>query len=224
MMVARMSTDWSGPVTARLFFAGMLLIPALVFAGPTISLNGLFKGRAVLVINGNTHLLKVGDTSPEGVTLVASDGKQAVVEADGKRMTLSLSRQIGSDYSAPRSTEVRIPRGENGHYFVGGSINGRRVEFMVDTGATSIAMNIHEAERLGINFRRGVPQAVSTAGGMVNSFRVQLDKITIGGITLRRINAVVVLGDYPQEVLLGNSFLSRVEMNEQQGVLVLQSK
>lgn len=207
-----------------LFWLGALCGGIPVLAAPDVKLNGLFKGRAVLVIDGSTRVLKVGETSPEGVKLISSHKAEAVVEIEGIQQTLKLSRQIGSGYSARQGSEVRIPRDRRGHYFVGGAINGRRVEFMVDTGATSIAMNRDEAKRLGIDYSNGIFQKLSTAGGLVESYQVQLNKVTIGGITLRLIDAVVVMGDYPTEVLLGNSFLNRVQISEQQGVLVLRSR
>ena len=197
---------------------------SVCWAAPDIRVNGLFAGSAVLVINGKQRLLKKGQTSPEGVTLIESDSRQAVLEVDGRQMTLGLSNQISSSFKAAEVAEVRIPRADNGHYFVSGFINGRPVDFMVDTGATSIAMNLHHAEQLGVNFRRGNKSTASTAGGMVNTYHVPLDKLTIGNITLRQVDATVVIGDFPSQVLLGNSFLSQVEMTEEEGVMVLRTK
>ncbi|MEZ5530325.1 MAG: TIGR02281 family clan AA aspartic protease [Porticoccaceae bacterium] len=201
-----------------------LIAATACWASPDISVNGLFGGRAVLVINGKQRLLKQGQTSPEGVTLIESDSQKAVLEVDGQRITLGLSERISSSFQAAEIAEVRIPRSENGHYFVSGFINGRPVDFMVDTGATSIAMNLHHAEQLGVNFRRGRKGAASTAGGMVSAYHVPLEKLTIGNITLHQVEATVVIGDFPSEVLLGNSFLSRVEMSEEEGVMVLRTK
>lgn len=210
------------------FAVALMLIGAMsasiCLAAPDIRVNGLFGGSAVLVINGKQRLLKKGQTSPEGVTLIESDSRRAVLEVDGRQMTLGLSDQISSSFKAAEVAEVRIPRADNGHYFVSGFINGRPVDFMVDTGATSIAMNLHHAEQLGVNFRRGNKGSASTAGGMVNTYHVPLDKLVIGNITLHQVDATVVIGDFPSQVLLGNSFLSRVEMTEEEGVMVLRTK
>lgn len=199
-----------------------------LFASPCwaadIRVNGLFGGSAVLVINGKQRLLKQGQTSPEGVTLIDSNSRRAVVEFDGRQMTLGLSDHISSSFQAAEMAEVRIPRAENGHYFVSGFINGRPADFMVDTGATSIAMNLHHAEQLGVNFRRGRKGSASTAGGIVNAYHIPLQKLTIGNITLNQVDATVVVGDFPSQILLGNSFLSRVEMSEEEGVMVLRTK
>ncbi|WP_461481908.1 retropepsin-like aspartic protease family protein [Porticoccus sp.] len=194
------------------------------WAAPDIRVHGLFGGSAVLVINGKQRLLKKGQTSPEGVTLIEADSRQALLEVEGKRMSLGLSEHISSSFKAAEVAEVRIPRADNGHYLVSGFINGRPVDFMIDTGATSIAMNLHHAEQLGVNFRQGKKSVASTAGGMVSTYQVPVDKLTIGNITLHQVEATVVIGDFPSQVLLGNSFLSRVEMTEEEGVMVLRTK
>jgi aspartyl protease family protein len=198
------------------------LLSVLVgWAAPDIRVQGLFGGSAVLVINGKQRLLKQGQTSPEGVKLVSSDSHQAVVEVDGQQVTLGLSQHISSSFQAAEQAEVRIPRSTNGHYMVSGFINGHPVNFMVDTGATSVAMNLNDAKRLGVDYRRGKHTKASTAGGIVNAFEVNLDKLVIGNITARQVSATVVVGNFPSTVLLGNSFLSRVEMTEAEGVMVL---
>jgi len=201
-----------------------LAIAGVSWAAPDIRVNGLFAGSAVLSINGKQRVLKQGQTSPEGVTLIESDSRHALLEVDGARVSLGLSEQISSSFRAAEVAEVRIPRADNGHYFVSGFINGRPVDFMVDTGATSIAMNLHHAKQLGVNYRRGRKGAASTAGGVVSAYHVPLEKLTIGNITLHQVEATVVIGDFPSQVLLGNSFLSRVEMREEEGVMVLRNK
>lgn len=219
-------------VTLRVLFVALtmgraLLLSLLVsaacftFADLDIQVNGLFPGQAVMTINGTLRILKVGQTSPEGVTLLESDSQQAVVEIAGKHRTLALSERISSTYNSAAAAEVRIPRGVGGHYFVGGNINGHSVQFMVDTGATTIAMNYLEAERLGVDFRSSRQGVANTAGGVVQTLYVILPKVTVGAITLHHIPAAVVVGSHPQQILLGNSFLSRVSMIEEQGVMVL---
>ncbi len=198
-----------------------LLSSVLAWSLPDISVNGLFPGQAVLTINGKQRLLKVGKTSPEGVKLISSDSQQAVVEVDGERLTLELSQRISSTYRSAETLEVRIPKGAGGHYSVGGNINGHPVTFLVDTGATTIAMNYLQAERLGLDFRKGRSGRASTAGGVVETLHITLPKVTVGSITLWQVEAAVVIGTHPQQILLGNSFLTRVNMTEEQGVMVL---
>ena len=195
-----------------------------LFAAPEIIASGLFKDKALLTIDGNPHLLRVGASSPEGVTLLSSNSQQASVRVEGQTLTLRLSQRISTTFKKPKFTEVKIPRDRNGHYFTAGSINGRPAKFMVDTGATVIAMNINDARRLGIDLRQAKAGRSSTAGGMVETFRVVLDKVSVGNVTLHSIPASVIDGDFPEQILLGNSFLSKVEMTEQAGVLVFRKK
>jgi aspartyl protease family protein len=201
-----------------------LTVPLPGWSMPDIQVNGLFSGSAVLVINGKQRLLKQGQTSPEGVTLLESSSQQAVLLVEGTRLTLRLSDRISASFQASEKAEVRIPRADNGHYFVSGYINGRPVSFMVDTGASAVAMNMHDAQRLGVNFRRGVKGSASTAGGIVDAYHVDLDKLSIGNIIVHHVRATVVIGNFPTQVLLGNSFLSQVEMSEEAGVMVMRKK
>ena len=202
----------------------VLVFSAPLSAAPEIIVSGLFKDKAMLTIDGTPRLLKVGASSPEGVKLLSSNSQQASIIVDGQVMTLSLSQRISSVFKKPKFAEVKIPRSNNGHYFTAGAINGRPAKFMVDTGATAIAMNINEARRLGIDLRKAEPGMASTAGGMVNTFRVTLAKVSVGSITVHNIAASVVDGNHPEQILLGNSFLSKVEMVEQAGVLVFRKK
>ena len=199
----------------------LLLFAGVVVAQPDVQVNGLFKGRAMMTINGVPRLMKEGDISPEGVKLMSADSKQAVVEIAGKKHNLRLTQRISSSFSEAQATEVKIPPDPTGHYWVGGSINGRRVQFMVDTGATVIAMSSKDADRMGIQYLGGEPGYTSTAGGVVKAFYIDLPKVTVGSITVLFVKAAVLEGDFPQQILLGNSFLNRVEMEKNQGVLVL---
>ena len=208
-----------------LYMALLLFVfSAPLFAAPEIIASGLFKDKALLTIDGNPHLLKVGASSPEGVKLLSSNSQQASILVEGQTLTLYLSQRIATAFKKPKFSEVKIPRSSNGHYFTAGTINGRSAKFMVDTGATVIAMNINEARRLGIDLRQAKRGMSSTAGGMVETFLVILDKVSVGNVTLHRIRASVINGDFPEQILLGNSFLSKVEMTEQAGVLAFRKK
>lgn len=201
----------------------MVLISLPVLSDPEIKVDGLFKGKAMLTINGNRQFLREGETSQEGVLLISSDSKKAIVEFGGARKTLMLSDQISGTFSEAKETEVRISRRADGHYYVGGSVNGRKVEFMVDTGATVIAMNSSDAERLGVDLRSAEQGAVGTAGGVVVAHFVDVPQVTVGAITVPYVKVAVLEGEFPQQILLGNSFLSRVNMTQESGVLVLRT-
>jgi aspartyl protease family protein len=201
-----------------------LLLSGNLWADPEIIASGLFKGKAMLTIDGVGHFLKVGETSPEGIKLISSDSKQATIEVAGKRVKLNLSQRIAAKFTQAKAAEVKLLRHQNGHFFAGGAINGRPARFMVDTGATAIAININEARRLGIDPESGTVSTASTAGGIVKTYIINLNKVRVGSITLHNVVATIVDGDHPIQILLGNTFLSRVNMSEQGGVMVLRKK
>lgn len=213
-------------VTKRICTMLWVLVAAMSFSARAqqIEVKGLFNGSALLVINGQQRLLKAGKTSPEGVKLITSNSKYADVEIGGERQRLTLSRRVGGTYKPPEITEVRLPSGRHGHYWSQGRINGRSTQFMVDTGASSVAMSSVEARRLGIDYKSGSRGWVSTAGGNKQAYRVTLASVSLGMITLNGVEASIIEGNSPREVLLGNSFLRRVDMKVEQGVLVLTAR
>ena len=209
------------PLVVAVALLMMGMPPSLADAFPEIEVNGLFNKRAVLTINGKQQFLKQGKSSPEGVMLVSASPDQAVVEFSGQRLTLHLSTNIASTYTESKKKEARIQRDQRGHYLTTLLINGRTVRAMFDTGATSVAMNQQHATMLGIDYANGIPGKASTAGGVVDTRRVTLQSVEIGTLAFSFIEASVVLGDSPRIILLGNSLLSKVNMREEKGVLVL---
>jgi len=201
-----------------------LCLPAA--AETQIQVVGLFPGAAVLKIDGQRKLVKVGQTGPGGVLVVSADSRSAVLRVDGVERSYGLSR----DYSATTGVAaapalVSIAKGIGGHYWVTGSISGKTVQFLVDTGATTVAMNENAAKRLGIDYRvQGQSMVVNTASGTAQAWRVKLDSVKIGGIQVLGVEAAVIAGDAPTDVLLGMSFLNRVSWREEQGMLQLEAK
>lgn len=208
----------------KIILTVIFLMLAPICSALEIEAKMLAQGSAVLIIDGTQRMLREGNRSPEGVLLVSADGKQAVLEIDGKRKTISLSRSIGSQFKAASKTEIRIASGVGGHYQTKGLINGMPVDFLVDTGATTIAMNHFMAERLGIDYRGGTPITVNTANGIAQAFVVTLASVSVGNIVAHQVTAAVSTTDSPSIVLLGNSYLSKVDLKIDQGVLVLSEK
>ena len=192
--------------------------------GLDIEAKMLANGSAILMIDGTQRMLREGNRSPEGVLLVSADGKQAVLEIEGKRKTISLSRGIVNQFKAVGKTEVRIASGAGGHYQTKGLINGTTVDFLVDTGATAVVMNYVEAERLGIDYRAGNEISMNTANGIVSAYQVTLSSVSVGNIVAHQVVAVVSSTDSPPVVLLGNTYLTKVDLKIDQGVLVLKEK
>jgi len=204
-----------------LFWAACWLAQsAMAVSVDDVRVVGLFGGAAIVEIQGNQRLIKVGKSSG-GVKLIKADSRQAVVSIDGKRHTLSLSRSHSGQSRKPQAQVASIAADSMGQYQVLGSINGQSVNFLVDTGATSVALNSLDARRLGIDFTKGIPGRASTAGGIVKSYRVVLDRVKVGEIEARTIEAVVIEGAFPEKALLGMTFLKKVKMTEQNGLLTL---
>ncbi len=202
-------------------FVSMLLHAA---EAPQIFVKGLFSGRAILMINGQQVMLKEGQSSPEGVRLVSASSKVAIVEFEGKTQQLELSRGIGTTYKAAERSEVRLNSQHNGHYFGTARINGRAVQFLVDTGASSVAMSSAVANRIGLRYKDGRRIMVSTAQGTTQGFMVTARSVEVGGIRIENVAVTVLEGEYPLDVLLGNSFLGQVDMRIENDVLVLRTK
>lgn len=192
--------------------------------GADLSAKMLAKGTALIEIDGTQRMLRSGQTSPEGVTLVSASRSGAQVKYQGQTYDLTLQKHIATSFEQAEKAEVRIASGRGGHYEVPGSINGMAVDFMVDTGATSIAMNSQHAQRLGINYLAGEQIRVSTANGIATAYRVWLDKVSVGSVEVKHVEAAVTVGRSPHVILLGNSYLSLVDMSTENGVLVLQAR
>lgn len=186
----------------------------------------LFKDRVVVMIDGKQRLLRSGETSPEGVKLLSADSGVAVFDYRGEMLERRLDGRVRSAVnSAATVDEVQIFRNTNGMYQTVGSINGLPVGFLVDTGASSIAMNSTEARRLGIDYRVvGEPTYVSTASDIKQAFSLKLQVVKVGGIQLQNVDALVMEGTLPTQVLLGMSFLQRLEMVNQGERMILRKK
>ncbi|MBC9252340.1 aspartyl protease [Pseudomonas alcaligenes] len=211
----------------ELLCASLLLATAPALRAETqVQVVGLFPNAAVLLVEGQRKLVKAGQTGPGGVKVLSADSKGAVLLVDGVQRNYGLSREYNQGGMAtPQKTQASITQGTGGHYWVAGSIDGHPVQFLVDTGATTVAMNEAQARRLGIDYRvQGSPMVAGTAGGNVRGWRIHLDSVKVAGLEVLGVDAAVLEGDSPAEVLLGMSFLSRVRWREDNGVLQLESK
>lgn len=196
-----------------------------VHATPRVQVVGLFPGAAVLNVGGERKLVRVGQMGPGGVEVISVDSSGAVLRVEDVERRYGLTRELSAGFAEPERKQLSIAKGRGGHYWVAGSINGQSVQFLVDTGATSVAINEIQARRLGIDYRvNGKPIVVGTASGSAKAWQVHLSSVKIGAIDVVGVEAVVVEGSSPTEALLGMSFLGRVSWREDQGVLKLQSK
>lgn len=185
-----------------------------------VALVGLMPGKAMVVIDGGKRqTLSVGGSFVEGVKLVSVESGAAVFEIDGKRRRMQIGQSIVSAAKAEKPSLVLSADGQ-GHFFTPGSINGQSMRFLVDTGATFISLGAGDARRARIDINKGTPGTTMTANGMVRVWRVQLPNVKVGNITLHNVDATVHEHDMPI-VLLGMSFLNRMEMRRDGASLTL---
>lgn len=198
----------------------MLFCPLSWAQSPEVEVFGLLKGAAILGVNGQRKLVRVGG-SLEGVTLVQADSLSAIVEIDGESHTLTMSTRISSSYEIPNAREVLIPRNERMQYLTNASLNGRQMAVLVDTGASIVAMNQSHARAIGLPPGVGEASQVETASGMVSARIVMLKSVDVGGIRVENVQASVLAGKFPTTILLGMTYLRHVSMSETGGVLSL---
>ena len=213
---------------SRIWIAGVCWACAVLFADASsaaerIEVTALFEGAAVLEVDGASRLVKAGRRF-RGVVLVSADSRAAVVQLDGVERTLALSGRIASTFSSPEAVSVSLTLSPSGQYCSSGTINGHPASFLVDTGATDVALSEATARGMALDYASGRPIQAITAGGRVNGWRVQLSEVTVGAITVMNVDALVLEGNSPPNVLLGMTFLRNVEIREKDGVMVLSSE
>ena len=197
----------------------LLLLMAIAAPASAVDVNviGLFPGKAVVVVNrGAPRTLSVGQRTPEGVLLVSVDATAAVIEMDGKRDRVEIGQHFETASATGARTSTTLAPDSRGHYLADGAINGGHVRFMVDTGASDVALSAQDAQRLGINYRGGKRMfAVVADGRRVPVYQITLDTVTLGAITLLNVEASVQETGSMGFVLLGNTFLNRTEMRRE---------
>lgn len=213
------------PRLPRLLAWLALLAPLLAWA-QGVQLAGLATGKALVVINGEApRFLSLGQTA-DGVRLIELSADSAVVEVAGEGRTLRLGQApigMSATAAATASNRVVLEAGPGGHFVTTGQINGGRVQFMVDTGATVVSLGRPDAERIGLKPGEGTPVQMNTANGVVLGHQVRLSSVKVGDATLYDVPAVVMPMAMPY-VLLGNSFLSRFQLKRDNTQLILEKR
>ena len=213
------------PVRSRaLAVAALLFVCATSGAAASdIQLVGVSPGSSADVsIDGAPPItIAVGETI-DGVTLVSADRRGAVVRVGGATKTLPLVAYRGPTREGSGET-IALRANPDGHFLANGSINGKPVLFLVDTGATTVALSRPDAERLGIDYQRGTPIVSETANGLARGWRVTLASVSVGGTTIHDVQADVT--DSSMSVaLLGMTFLNHFDMQRQGATLVLRRR
>ena len=216
---------WLGAAALACTLAG----PALA-ASPSVALTGILGSKALLVVNGTAPRAMAAGESHQGVTVVSVGREEALVALDGVRHSVRLGEapvsvgSRGGAGSASAGTQRVLLQGDSQGHFVGnGEINGQAMRFMVDTGATTVALGAPEAKRLGLRYEGGTPVRMGTANGVAQGWRLRLDAVRIGDMEVRDVEAVVMPHALPF-VLLGNSFLRGFQMSRNNEQMVLEKR
>lgn len=206
-------------VPTLVLLAAAMFLTTTAQAVEKLTLLALFKDQAILHVDGQNRMLSTGETSPEGVELLEANSERAVVRIDGREEVLELGMVAsfpgGSDDVAPAwegPEKLTLWEEDDGFFYASGAINGSSVRFLVDTGANTIAINRSLAERLGIDYRDGQQGVATTASGVTPMYIVTLERVSVGEITLRDVQAGILLGEQPEVPLLGMSFLGKLDM------------
>ncbi len=187
-----------------------------------VNVIGLFPNKAVVVIDGGApRVLSVGQKPVEGVTLISTDRESATLDIDGQKKTLRIGQHHAGPTPASPSQSATLTADTRGHFVVDGQINGGSIRFLVDTGATTVALSSADATRLGIDYRKGRPATMGTANGTATAYALNLDTVRVGDIVLNNVDAAVMEGNPMPFALLGMSFLNRMEMKREGQTMVL---
>ena len=192
-------------------------------ADPAVTVIALFADKALLQVGEQQKIVNKGETF-EGVLLESASGRGAVVVIDGKRQKLGLNQSIAGNFKKRDRTRMKIYPDSLGMYYVKGKINGVATRFLVDTGATFVTLSGNHANRLKIDYRKGKYSSAQTASAVVPVWQIRLASVSIGGIELKNVEATVIAGEQPFDVLLGNSFLRHTRIQQAGAVLEIEKR
>lgn len=203
----------------------LALLPALTSA-QSVALAGILGSKALLVIDGGApRSLAAGESlGPVRVLKVGAD--DALLDIAGHQQRLRLGEapvQLGARAAAAGPARLVLFADGQGHFIDQGQINGQAVRYLVDTGASTVAIGRAEADRLGLPYLQGQSVQMGTANGAVRGWRLRLDSVRIGTLEARGVDAVVTPQAMPF-VLLGNSFLADFHMTRQGDQMVLEKR
>jgi aspartyl protease family protein len=203
--------------------AALCALAVLPARAADVGLVGLFPGKAVLVIDGGApRTLAVGNTVG-GVRLIAVDQDSATVEIGGRRQRLAIGQHAHAGGDGGGAQTASLTADGNGHFITTGTVNGATVRFMVDTGATSVALGASDARRANVSLANARPIMVQTANGITQAWLVTLNSVRVGDVTLNQVEGTVHQHDLPV-ALLGMSFLNRMEMKRDGQTMTLRKR
>ena len=223
-----LQATWLQKQASGSLFAGVLGISLMIATSPaaaqSVTLAGMLGGKALVIVDGSPpKTVAVGETH-KGVRLLATQGDSATFDIAGKKLSMRVGDSPasvgGAGGGAPSGDRIVMTAGSGGHFVTPGLINGRTVQLVVDTGATSVSLGVGDAERIGLKYKAGEPVRLATANGTTTGWRLKLDSMRVGDVDVYNVDAVVTPGSMPF-VLLGNSFLTRFQMTRTSDQMVL---
>ncbi len=191
-----------------------------------VNLSGMLGNKALLVIDGSAPKLVAPGESFLGVRVVSTQGQSAVLDIAGQRQTLRIGDapvSVGQPVAPAGGARIVLSADSDGHFVAQGLVNSKPVQFLVDTGATTIGVSVSDADRIGLQYRQGQPVQVATANGTVPGWKIRLNSVRMNDVEVREVDAVVTPIAMPF-VLLGNSFLTRFQMTRNNTQMVLERR
>lgn len=213
-------------MNARWLLALTSLLATPLSLAQSVALSGVAGSKALLVIDAAAPKFMSAGQTHLGVKLVNVDGETALVEVSGQRQTLRVGDapvSVGQRTPDPGAQRIVLTADSQGHFMPPGQINGRAVRFMVDTGATLVILSESDAKRINLKYEQGQKVSVSTANGGAIGYQVKLDSVKVGDAQVYAVPAIVLPQAMPY-VLLGNSFLTRFQMQRQNDQLTLERR
>ncbi|MET1114963.1 MAG: retropepsin-like aspartic protease [Comamonas sp.] len=193
----------------------------------TVALSGILGSKALLVIDGGAPRSLAPGESRGAVRVLEVGRDAALVEIAGRREQLRLGEapvQLAARQGAASGpVQLVLFADSRGHFTEQGQINGQPMRYLIDTGASAVAIGRAEADRLGLPYLAGESVQLGTANGAVRGWRLRLDSVRVGGLEARAVEAVVVPQPMPF-VLLGNSFLAEFQMTRRGEQMVLEKR
>lgn len=213
------------PLLACLSTALALTIAAAPALAQNVALAGILGGKALLVVNGGAPRGLAPGEVHQGVRVLSVAADSAVLDVAGERRSLRLGEApVSITASSASAQRVVLKADARGHFVNSGQINGRVMQYMVDTGASTVAIGRPDAQRMGLKFEEeGQSVMMNTANGVAQGWRIRLDSVRVGDVELRSVDAIVTPQPMPF-VLLGNSFLREFEMSRNGDEMVLRKR
>ena len=191
-----------------------------------VNLSGMLGNKALLVVDGSAPKLVAPGESFRGVRVLSTQGQSAVIEVGGQRQSLRIGAapvSVGQPVAQSSGARIVLSADSGGHFVTQGLLNARPVQFMVDTGATTVGVSVSDADRIGLKYKHGQAVQVATANGIVPGWKIRLSSVRMNDVEVRDIDAVVTPIAMPF-VLLGNSFLARFQMTRNNEQMVLEKR